>query len=563
VLLRSKPSFKYCGLSVILSNPSRFDKTRLLSAGGGHCFGEFCLRPEFNILQCDIRQLEETEPFLEGTKCILVLGEHAMHTLLPETHGNTLNEMRGSLFYYNGIPAIPSYLPQDCADIKSYEAQNNPLSKDFQVDVEDDEASESVESIKRYSRTHRKNFAFWLRADTRKAKYILQNGPPKPEYPEPIYVTYPTAELTCNILKGVKGSFLYFDIETDWEEQNIQCFSFSFDGHTIYNIPILDYNYKFAYESIYIYKIFQALAIAIRDNILVAHNGACFDFFLLCWKYRIPIYNVYDTMVAMHRCYPDIEKSLGHGVSLFTWEHFHKDEDSQGYYTKQQMMDRMKYCGKDVYTMFLVHMGIVKLQKQVVGLEHSINTANASIMPYLINTLTGIRVNQEKLKEIQNENDRLMTQYLRICDILIGPEGKKEIKERMSSKPKGFPNSSTQCCIYFHDLLGYPVVARSPQTGKPSLGKKAIFSLALRHDNPVLKVVTQFRILSKEYSSLKFNPWKGDRNTCFYTHKPKTFRQSSTGIFKENGSNVPKFGGNMQNIKKEMREVYEPDYIDI
>ena len=84
--------------------------------------------------------------------------------------------------------------------------------------------------------------------------------------------------------------YLYsLDIETDYEEQNLQCFAFSFDGITIYSVPILDFNYRWAYSSAHL--ILRALAVAIRDNILVAHNGASFDFFVLAFKYKIVINN--------------------------------------------------------------------------------------------------------------------------------------------------------------------------------------------------------------------------------------------------------------------------------
>ena len=105
-MLRTKPKFKYCGLTLILSNPSRFDRTNLLTASGGHAFNE-CLRPDFNTMHCDVRVVEDKSPLLEGTKCVMVLGEYAMLWCLPDTKGNTLNELRGSVLQYQGLPCIP------------------------------------------------------------------------------------------------------------------------------------------------------------------------------------------------------------------------------------------------------------------------------------------------------------------------------------------------------------------------------------------------------------------------------------------------------------------------
>ncbi len=512
-MLRNKPRLTYSGLTIILSNPSRFDTQykNLLSSGAGALMNNFCLRPEFNSMQCDIRVSEDKSVFLEGTKCILLLGERSLIDWLPECINKTLNECRGGLYYIQGIPTIPSFYPQDAADIRSHEQQFNPLDKEYAPDDNEYEnETEDSDSEKKLGRTRRSNYAFWLRSDVRKAKYIIQTGLPKTIY-QPQYRTYPSGSEVQEILTTTKDRYLYLDLETDYEEQNIQCFSFSFDGQTVYNVPVLTHEYKPAYSSLPF--IFRALAIAIRDNTVVCHNGAIFDFLVLTSKYNIPIYRVYDTMIAMHRCFPDIEKSLGHCVSYWTWERFHKDEDSSGYHTRDQMDARLKYCGKDVYTMSLVHKAIEKYATTIPGLTASINTAMASIRPYLITTLQGIKYNQEKVKALQDENDQLMMQYLRLINLLLGQHNIDEIRTAVKGKAKSFAGSNTQCCKYFHDMLGYPVIIRSDKTGKPSLGKKCMYKLALQHpDNPIIQLVLAYRTIAKEYGTLKFIPWRGDDN---------------------------------------------------
>ena len=57
-------------------------------------------------------------------------------------------------------------------------------------------------------------------------------------------------------------------------------------------------------------------------------------------------------------------------------------------------------------------------------------------------------------------------------------------------------------------MLGYPVVFKSKKTQLPSLGKKAMYKLRLKHDNPVIDFVLAYREVAKESGSLKFNPWK-------------------------------------------------------
>ncbi len=482
------------------------DKLFLLTANGGTLMDNHCLAPEYSTLQCDKRVTEDKSPFLENTKVILCLGEKAMHDWIPETKENTLNEMRGSVFEINGIPAIASYFPQDAADIKNYEAENN---EQYQSEEEE---SEQEGDNKTFSVTKRRNFAFWLRRDVWKAKYLLTHSRESIERKTPCYRIYPTSNEVINILEKTKNQFLDFDIETDYEEQNLLCFSFSFDNVNIYCVPVLDNNYQWAYSSLH--YILRALAIAIRDNTLVAHNGAAFDFFVLGYKYRIPIYKTYDTMLAMHRCFPDIEKSLGHCTSYWTWEKFHKDTDSRAYYTREHMMSKLKYCGKDVYTMGLIRKEITKYASTIPGLEDSIKCAMDSIRPYLITTLQGIKYNQEKLDKIKKENDGLMEQYLRIIRLLVGEDGMSKCRKQIKGKAKAFANSNTQCTYYFHELLGYPHVGPpSEKTGKYSLAKKNMYKLALKFpDNPVITFVLLYRTVAKEYSSLKFNPWKDNDN---------------------------------------------------
>lgn len=512
-MLRHRPKLKYVGLTVILSNPSRFDKASLLSANGGHLMNDFCLRPDNNIMQCDVREVDDPSPLLPDTKCIVILGESGTHKLLPETRNNSLGEIRGSVYYYNGIPTIPTYFPQDACDFRNLEEQLNPLNANYSPEAEDESNEEDDnEDIKRHGKTSRKNFAFWLRADITKCKKIISNNGKVPalDFPKPIYKIYPSSQEIIKILETTKNEVLFFDIETDYEEQNMQCFSFSFDGINIYCVPVLTYLYQWAYDNLHF--IMRALAIAIRDNTLVAHNGATFDFFVLGFKYHIPVNKVYDTMIAMFCCFPDVEKSLGHCTSYWTWERFHKDEDSKGYMNHEQMMARLSYCGKDVYTMLLIYQAIQKYAKTVPGLQDSISVAMAAIKPYLITSLQGIRCDPVKIKEAAFECDRLMEQYNRMIQLLIGEKSMSEIRSLIKGKAKMFAGSNTQCCIYFHEMLGYPILFRSAKTGKPSLGKKIMYKLALKYpENPVIQLVLAFRTIQKEYGTYKFIPWRDDQ----------------------------------------------------
>ena len=515
-MLRRKPKVDYCGLTIILSNPSRFDlaDARLLTGQAGTMLSNHCLAPEFNLLQCDVRLMEDASPFLDGTKCILLLGEAAMHHFCPSTKDNTLNEMRGSPLYVNNIPAIATFFAQDAVDRAGHEQRLNTYSKDYVADDEDDD-DEQEDNVKSYSPTKRRNYAFFVQRDVKKVKHLLTNKLTKwPVEPAPDYRIYPDADEVIHILTNTKGQFLDFDMETDYAGTNLLCFAFTFDNKTIYSVPVLDNNWLFAYANIG--KILRALAIAIRDNTLVAHNGHSFDFFVLAHKYSIMINKAYDTMLAMHRCFPDIEKSLGHGTSIWTYQTFHKDTDSEAYYTNQQMMQKLLYCAKDVFTMSLIRRAVTVYAKTIPGLEDSIALANASVRPYLTTTMQGIRYIPEQLRETMTYNDRLMTQYLRIINILLGEGTIAHLRSRSKNgKVAAFPSSNPQCIEYFHNMLGYSVVARTKENAQgernPSLGKLAMFKLALKYENPVIRFTLLFRTLKKESGSLKFIPWRDSK----------------------------------------------------
>src|ERR1041385_3012129 len=507
-MLRHKPTFTYNGLTIILSNPSRFDTIKLLSAGGGRLFDEAC-KPDFNRFQCDIRLLEDSSPLLPGTKCILLSGSDAPKRLLPSTRENTIGEIRGSVYSFQDIPTIPTFFFQDAADFKNYEKEFNPETTS-EDDKDTTEESGSIAEKRRHGRTQRKNYPFWIKKDIEKCKVILQNNGIVPARPiEPNYVIYPSSDTIIKELTTTKNADFFFDMETD-EEWNMQCFAFSFSKQSnIFVCPCFNHNYTHSYGNLH--HIFRALAIAIRDNKTIAHNGANFDFLVLAERYHIPIgKNVADTLIQEHRIFAMPEKSLGHCTSLWTFEPFHKDEGSSGYSNIEQCRAKWQYCGKDVFTMKLIYYAQLDYAKRRVGLIDSINQAISSIRPFLLTTLLGISYDENERLSIVKENDRLCAQYLRMLSILIGEDNLKSIR---GSGKSSMPNSNKQCVEYFHNRLGYEIVGRgkpSTKTGErhPSLAKKNLYKLKLNHDNPVIDICIAYRETIKESGSLAFNPWR-------------------------------------------------------
>lgn len=508
------PQLTYNGLTIIMSNPSRFDNKRLLDANGGHYFSSECLGSKTNRFQCDIRLTSNKQPLLTGTKCVLLLGEKALQEHMPEhiVKGNTLHELRGYAYDVNGVAHVASYLPQDAMDPQNYEQR---LNEHLQVGQQDDVVAKTEEGAadkKRHAKTDRKNYKFWLKKDTQKAlRLVYELDGRIPQEQESHYVIYPSADTIVDRLSRSSGSHLFFDMETNGFDRRITCFAFAFDLETVYVVPIVRHDYTLAYNPIDTARIFRALALAAKRNTLVAHNGAGFDFPILAIDYHIPIGRlVYDTMVAQHRIFPDIEKSLGHCVSLWTWEPYHKDEANFAFGSQQQWFRNLQYCGKDVSTMVRVLRAQLAYADTVPGMLASIEQANRSIRPYLITSLQGMRYNPKAIAELLTENDRLCTHYLRAIKLLIGPACAARIKPKSKTAVECMPTSNAQCTNYFHGELGYRIVGygkkKKDGTKGPSLAEKHMLKLRLQYNNPVIDLCLAYRQVAKESTSLQFQP---------------------------------------------------------
>lgn len=481
--MHNSPKFSYKGLTIILSNPSRFDTQQLLSGFAGDLFNE-ALAPGMNKAQCDIRDLSVTLPLLPNTKCLLLLGQNALSKYLP---GKTLNEQRGSPFYVASTPSIASYLPQDAIDPQDFEGDLNSAAQRNLYESPDD----GGDFKSRHGKTSRANYRFWLQRDVSKCVRICKFGLQVPAQ-RGIHI-YPNLQVILHVLNETKNKHLFLDIETDCD-RNITCVGFGFDLDNIYVVPLLRYDYQRGYENTQ--RFLQALTVAMRDNITVCHN-AMFDLWVLSDKYRIPFgRRIEDTMLMHHRCFPEAEKSLGHCVSLWTDEPYHKDEGVFMPNNTEQELKLWQYNAKDIAATMLVYAALESYAKTIPGLPESFAQVNSMIYPYLVTTLTGMRYDETKRAQMVEENDRLMMQYLRCIKLLTG--GLEVL-----------PASNKQCNYYFSELLNYPSQGRSMQTNANKWGEKELQKLKLKFPlNAVIDFMLAFRSVQKETGSLGFTPYK-------------------------------------------------------
>jgi len=486
--MRTLPKYTYRGLTVILANPSRHDKFKLLTGVVEHYFNLACLQPEMNLLQVDVRTMDCPDPLLPNTKCLLVLGEPAMQKMFPNTAFSSLHKQRGAPFTWQGYPVIFSYFPQDCMDVIDYEGlyneKHNSQSEDESEDLTEKDGN----------KTARKHWKFWLQRDTMKALAICKGG--LPTEPSHNTITYPTLSQIREFL-SVQGRSLYIDIETDLS-QNLYCIGVgSSSTSDVMVIPIFRYNLQLAYGT-QTAIVLAYLSRAMARNECVFHNTA-FDLLVLSWKYNCYFgRTLYDTMLAQHRCFPEAEKSLGHCISLWLYLPYHKDAHILTPQSETQERQLYEYNANDVWTTRLVRERIDAHAARVPGLADSIRQANSAIRPYIINTLMGVRYDEQRRVAIVQENDRLMQQYLRCIRILAGQSF--------------LPTSPKQCVEYFNDRLGYPIMGKT-ETGAPSLDETAMQKLKIKLvdkeiENPVIDFCLAYRQRKKETGALNFNPWK-------------------------------------------------------
>lgn len=368
------------------------------------------------------------------------------------------------------LPAIATFHPQDAYD--------------FKLDL-DDEHFKSQDDFKDFTITAPSNWMFWIKAAVNK---LMVQGPQQPVGFTPRL--YPAMREVCDALDAAQDCDLYLDIETRRSDQGLNCIGFAINDGPVFVVPIYRYNDQVAYEDLH--RFYRSFAKALVRNNAVLHNCG-FDLIVLAALYHIGFgQRIYDTMVAHHRCFPEVEKSLAHAMALWTWQPFHKDQG--GYpHNRDQEQRYWMYNARDVHGTRLVHKAQLAYIAHDPGLVASVAQAMGSLPDYLTITVQGIQVNEHQLACQRWLNSRKLQQYSRIIDALAGI--------RFNAL------SPVQCVSYFHTKLGYKPVSRSKQSGRPSLDAKSLYKLRLQNNNPLIDAILRYRELAKEQSMLDFNPW--------------------------------------------------------
>jgi len=506
---RMNPTKEYRGITLVVSHPSRFDNQKQLLSGTAGKFVKSCLGNKFSLDHTEVRILGDTGIIRSGTKVIVALGEKA-HNFYIKTSDTDylLQEARGTpkvCKYITGMREITgiirsdttdiictsTFAYQDCFDQVDYEARFNPYAS-HEASNKDEVGDEK----RRHGKTQRKNYRFWFKSDMLRARKWATRGL-LPEVKTQFHLV-PTLELVEQVLRQNEGRDLFLDIETMPPTLEMSCFGFGFDTKNVYVVPLVNFRYEGVYSPTALNRILRALVFAMSRNQTVAHNGKSFDYLVLARKYHLPLgRKLYDTMLAHHRCFPFIERSLGHCGSYWTEETFHKDEGIFNPHNTKQQEQLWMYCAKDVRLMMLIKEGIDTYASIRPGVKASIEQVSKSIRPYIIVELTGIKVDEERMLKLKKDIDVRLNFYLRMLKELVGYDIN--------------PGSPPQLAKYFHDELCYPIVMKSKKTGLASLAKDSMYKLKLAHDkNAVIDVCLAYRKYAKIAGELKFEPMNWD-----------------------------------------------------
>lgn len=512
--MNHNPLRTYNGLSIILDSPSRFDEHLLLSGYAGNAFCNF-LRPLDRFSSHIFTSDYGLTNLKNDTQVCLLLGQKSLDLVSDSSH---ILSWRGSPIIKDGVIFVPTLSPQDAFDRREFEREETDEDKDYQ-------------------RTQRKNFPFWLEHDTKKAIAILQRHHII-EYVKPKYYIYPPIEQAINTLLNSRDQFIVIDIECDYNRQ-LTCLGFSILGsNEIYVVPFQRYNRELSYDKSLLCKFIVALASAFSHNTIIGHNLS-FDLFILAWKYRIPFpRKIRDTQSMHHRCYPEVEKSLGHCISLYLELPYHKDQhviEPENILQEEQLW---KYNGLDVWTTSLVYQELVK-EGMKLGATSSQLQACASIVPYLTVTMQGMRINDTERPTIIDRCSRMEKQ----CERILKMVTHEDIN----------PRSSRQVCEYLYDKLGIKRPLKDPTN------KRELLKIYGKQNVPSIRIILAARANRKRASFLQFNLWNRRFTTSYLVDGTDTFRLSSRSLMEWKKARLEGYGTNAQNWDKNFRNIVIPD----
>ena len=452
----------------ILTTPDRFGL--LGPSKATEAFETGVLR-DIKLSQTAVVDVTSPNRIPTDTTHILILGQKALSIVQP---GAALDKFRGYVTRYAGLPAVASFHPTEAHDQKSADFHENP-------DADEKDSAGTPPS----------EYFFWLRRDVEK---LLSPAIKHPQLKYFVVLNLPKfISYANNYLSTTENPVVYLDIECRREDHVLNCIGLALGDSPVFVIPVYYYNNERAYEKFYLFL--ATLGKLLTRARVVVHNSL-FDLFVLSRWYRVPFgHDVYDTMLAQHRFFPETKKSLGHTISYWCNLPYHKDLCIEHPRSANQQAQLWEYNAKDVYAMREVYKAqtAALLASNDNGLRASVDQANRAVYPYLIAMLKALPVDEVALAAARTRLDNRVSLLKRVARYLSGEANFN-------------PGSAKQCIEFFHGKLHYEEVSRT-STGAAQMDQKALYKLRLKYNNPLLDTIIAYRVAAKEASMLRFEDY--------------------------------------------------------
>jgi len=430
------------------------------------------LNPECTF---DIRVVgtaDMARPFDPLTR-FLALGKPALKFIQPDD--DDLNKNRGLILTGPGYrPAIATYLPIDCWDFKQVE--------------DDEDEDDDKEDANDVGPTSRANYLHWALHDYRKLLRIPWPLPPETE--APAFIAPPMPRV-ISWLDKLHNTHVVIDIETRRQDHSLDCIGFRAFGATVV-VPIYRHNNTLFYTPLETAQFWRALCqLFLRKDVVIVGHNLGFDIAVLCLKYHLPLPPVlHDTMLAMHREYPQLEKSLSHALPVYTLATRNHKADIAVNTNKVNFDRLLNYNGNDVLWTERIYLEQKRRATLDAALAHAIEVANRTLRATMMISLTGTVIDlRERERQIQLSLLKAQ-EYTRIIRILTGI-------------PTFNPCSPQQVAGYFYTKLQYPCEDFT-ESGAMASGTKTLYKLQVKQPNPLIPLIVAAREQSKAHSALEF-----------------------------------------------------------
>lgn len=417
-----------------------------------------------------------------------------------------------------------------------------------------------------------RNFAYHLPFRTDIARAKEQSLNPELSLPKRRLETWPTFDRCKTLLEKTlrEKPRIAFDLEGWPNDVGVTCYSIATSPKDIFIVPFRNMDNSPFWTLDQEVKIWQLTAQILSDPDIkkIAHNSL-YELFVFAFRHKILIRGLDDdTMYKMWELFCEFPKDLGFVNSMFTDEPYYKFERKI-----QDLNTHHEYCCKDSAVTYEADDRMTQALSNPTSLKHY--QFNIRVQkPYLFMTLRGCKINTELLAEKKLQCWERIRQQQHIVNEMSG--SKLNVK---SAKQKN---------EFLYKTLGLPEQHKK-EKGKKSVTSDmaAIAALYVQHEIPILLEIAKLVRLRTRMSDLgKLTPFPDGRiRTNFNPVAAETGRVSSSStsvsavvpqlkILPDPAKSNPLgvklttinkeifYGTNLQNVTKDIRDLFIPDTTD-